>query len=112
MGQEKILGAWLDPFGRKIVLTLQRWTRHILVNHPDMIFRLEDVGKTIQEPEFILRQGNDRLYFRKSRDKRGIFEFKVVASIGIKEEKFDGFVRTAFIQLGGEEKGEIEWSRG
>jgi len=39
-----------DPRGFHVILTSENWEKHVLLHHPEMKNRLEQVAKTIQKP--------------------------------------------------------------
>lgn len=107
MDFENILGQWKDPLERTIVLHLATWKGHILRRHPGMAFLLNKVGETVEKPEFILKQGADRLYLGEVSVTSYI---QVVARLTPGKSEYDGFIKTAFIYDEKDSLGEIEWT--
>jgi len=110
MRHETIIGTWFDPFGRNVTLTMQQWVEHILKFHPVMAVRLEDVGKTVEKPEFIFNDGDEDLYYRKIVSEHGIRYYKIV----IRKNK-DGSgnyrVVTSFRARKMQDKGVVIWQK-
>ncbi len=61
----RLLFSTLDWEGNEVRLTESQWYGHILLNHPDMESRLEEIQGVIRAPE-IMKRG-DRGEFRLAR---------------------------------------------
>lgn len=106
MEHETIIGSWIDPLNRRIALTLERWKDHILVRHADMAVRLEEVGKTLEDPEAIFREPHACVYYRMALARR---YFKVVVGFG--SGAIPGRVITAYKARKINEEGTLEWKK-
>ena len=65
MRPDRLVFSTLDREGNEVRLTESQWRGHILLNHPDMEPRLEEIQGVIRAPE-IVRRG-DRGEFRLAR---------------------------------------------
>ncbi len=82
-----------DKTGRIIYLTEERW-RHILTEHPNLIYELEAVRRAISQPSCILQDSEDpsvHTYFGRCKNKSKAFIFIVVKYIN-----GEGFILTGF----------------
>jgi hypothetical protein len=59
-----ILVSTLDPDGRRVELTEERW-RHILAGHPELATHLEAVARAVREPDRRLagRQDDEEWFY-------------------------------------------------
>jgi len=86
-----ILLKAFDFFGREITLTLERF-EHISEAHPIVEGKIEEIEKTIQEPEIVIESKLDSkvmLYYKKT--KEGFL------TIVIKTLNGKGFIVTAYV---------------
>lgn len=85
----------VDPRGRKIICTAERWASHIVSFHPAMIGDEKEVIAAIEDPEFGIYGdadfANRQVYYRRTRGK--LRYTKVVVEFN---EAGEGKVITAF----------------
>ncbi len=103
-----------DPRGLDITLTPQRWNRHVIIHHPDMAERLQEVLLAVREPEVIQLSTYDpgvHLYFR--RKAKGLGKFSrlfVEVVVRVDLERISGDIVTAHL-TNALEKGRVLWAR-
>ena len=81
-----------DKTGRNIHLSKERWT-HIIINHPDMADKIEEVRLTVEKPTLILPhkyEDNMRNYYRYQKETR---DYLLVV---VKYLNGEGYIATAF----------------
>lgn len=76
-----------------------------------MALRLEEIGKALEDPDVIRKQGNERLYYRKDPDQLGNEHLKVTVRLHPNPYEADGFVATAYPLRVMEQRGEVEWRK-
>lgn len=80
-----------DPRKYEIKMTDECWYDHILVEHPEMNGRLNDVKYAIESPDFIYEskyKSSSHLYFLKELDERSETEYiLVVVAINSKKSE-------------------------
>lgn len=106
--EDYMIRKWKDPLGRTIALTSRKWIDHILPKHPYMRLRLQNIGETIQNPEIIVKERTDRLYYKVL---DAAYLMIVIAKFKNVRRNADGLIRTAYIlKENFHVKGEIEWT--
>ncbi len=88
------------PLGYSILLDVDCWTKHILVAHPDLAMRYDDVQATLIKPDEILENSKKNrcnfLYVKKFTGKDKYNPFLVVPVCITNKNKKVGWVRSAY----------------
>ena len=102
-----------DPRRYQIQLTKTCWYHHILVEHPEMKKRLEDIRQALETPDCIYQskyKSSSQLYFLKKR--RGSFGVEyVLVVVTIRQRTKKGYVQTSFIVDSLSKGGKLLWKK-
>ena len=97
----RILISVTDPTGYHITLDVQCWEKHIIVQHPEIRTRLDDVRATLEHPEIIQRVlDGEHTYYYYRLSGRSFYRFKDVYLLVVVERDDGtraGFVKTAHL---------------
>jgi hypothetical protein len=102
-----------DPRGYEVQLTDECWYNHIVVEHPEMIGRMDDVRRAIEMPDYIYEskhKPSSHLYFLEVG--RSSFGTEYVLGVAaIRQRTSKGYVQTAFLVDGLSKGGKLLWKK-
>jgi len=102
-----------DPRQYQIRLTKACWYNHILIEHPEMKGRLDDVKRAIKIPDYIYQskyKPSSHLYYYKIG--RGLSKKEyVLVVITIRHRTSKGYVQTAFLVDSLSKGGNLIWKK-
>lgn len=102
-----------DPRGLEVGLTNKCWYDHILIEHPEMRSRLDDVKRAIELPDYIYQskyRSSSHLYFLEIEHDQLELKYSLVV-VDIRSQKKKGYVQTAFIVEGLSKRGTLLWKK-
>lgn len=102
-----------DPRGFEIRLTNKCWYNHILIEHPEMRTRLDDVKRAIELPDYIYQskyRSSSHLYFLEIEPDELESKYSLVV-VDIRRQKNKGYVQTAFIVEGLYKGDKLLWKK-
>ena len=107
MASPSLLFEVLDPRKKTIRCTREQWDRHVIQNKPFMVTYLEEVKRTLQNPDFISQDVNNKTrqcyYSRKIKTQHYL---KVVVNLDSENE---ASVITAYLADSGKRGERIIW---
>lgn len=102
-----------DPRGYEVRLTNECWYNHIVVEHPEMIGRVDDVRQAIEAPDYIFEskyRHSSHFYFLEVGRSPSGTEY-VLGVVTIRQRKRKGYVQTAFIVDSFSKGGKLLWKK-
>ena len=102
-----------DPRGYEIRLTRECWHDHIVVEHPEMRGRVDDVRLAIEAPDYIYESKHRRsshLYFLGAGSSLSGAEYVLVV-VAVRQRLRKGYIQTAFLVDGLSKGGKLLWKK-
>lgn len=100
----------MDPLGRRIRLTRERWEDHIVDEHPELEGQEERLKEAVENPDFIYKEDDIRFFYRISEISLMKYHDLYIRAVIRLESERRGHVVTAHLRDKPTGR-EIEWIR-